>query len=399
MNSGVAQRQTLTEKQVLLLRWIADGCRAGALGDEYYRISAAALRNRGLVKTSGRGPTWSATITENGREYLARVDGPDPPIPREANVSVTEQLVNDVISADGVLLVPRRGWYSSDGVDYSRRARIAARQGKVPNGKRLTVTTVDRELEVRLVDAPGRSYDRAELAPVTVPERVGRYHPAARQFRECSERHEVSREQLPRATRIIHAIASEAKRRGWSVEGSSESENGYGRASWTGTKDGHLVITADEHVFTLRLVEKGVHTRGAWEEEVRRYRNVSRDWGYYRDRELPSGPHDAGATGKLVLELNPGTFHGGRQSRFADRQSWTLEERLPHLVREIEERILEARYDAEDRRVEAERAAEVARREAEERRRRWRALMDQAAECACCRTIARRSSASVRCLA
>jgi hypothetical protein len=62
----MAQRKTLTEKQVLLLRWIADGCREGILGDGYYRISAAALRNRGLVKISGRGPTWTATITKTG---------------------------------------------------------------------------------------------------------------------------------------------------------------------------------------------------------------------------------------------------------------------------------------------------------------------------------------------
>ncbi|HEX3511961.1 MAG TPA: hypothetical protein VHT27_12770 [Solirubrobacteraceae bacterium] len=376
----MAQRKTLTEKQVLLLRWIADGCRDGASDDGYYRISAAALRNRGLVKTAGRGPTWTATITEAGSEYLAKVDGPDPPVPREANVSVTEQLVNDVVSVGGVLRVPRRGWYSRDGVDYENRARMAARHGKVPNGKRLTVTAINRELEIRLVDAPGRRYDRAELAPVVVPERVGRYHPSARHFRERSERHEISREQLARATRIIHAIATEAERRGWSVQGSSESKNGYGRESWTGTKDGHLVITAQEHVFRLRLQEKGVHTRGAWEEEVRLYRNVSRGSVFYRDREYPSGPHDARATGLLVLELNPGSLHGGRQSRFADRQSWTLEERLPHLFREIEERILEAQYRAEDRRIEAEKAAEVARREAEERQRRWRVLMERAAE-------------------
>lgn len=376
----MAQRRTLTEKQVLLLRWIANGCPDGAVTDDYYRISAPALRNRGLIKTTGRGPSWSARITRAGRGYLALVDGPNPPIPREANVSVTEQLVNDVLSAGGVLRVPRRGWYSSDGINYENRARMAARHGKVPNGKRLTVRAIDRELEIRLVDAPGRSYDRAELAPVVAPRRVRRYHPAARLFRERSDRHEVSRAQVARATRLLHAIATEAEKRRWSVQGSSESKNGYGRESWSGTKDGHLVITAQEHVFCLRLQEEGVHTRGSCEGEVRLYRNVSRDSVFYRDREVPSGPHDANATGQLVLKLNPGSVHGGRQSRFADRQSWTLEERLPHLFREIEERILEAQHRAEDRCIEAEKAAEIARREAEERKRRWVVLMDRAAE-------------------
>jgi hypothetical protein len=376
----MAQRKTLTEKQVLLLRWIADGCPAGVMTDEYYRISAAALRNRGLVKTAGSGPRWTATITDAGGAYLAKVDGPEPPAPREANVSATEQLVRDVVSAGGALRVPRRGWYSSDGIDYENRARMAARHGKVPNGKRLTVTTIDRELEIRLVDAPGRSYDRPKLVPIVVAQRVGRYHPAARHFRERSERHEISREQLARATRIIHALACEAERRGWSAQGSSESENGYGRQSWTGAKDGHLVIAVKAHVVVLRLQEKGVHTRGPWEEEVRRYRSVSRGSAFYRGRELPSGPYDASAAGLLTLALNAEGLHGGRQSRFADCRSWTLEDRLAQLFREIDERILWAEYEAEDRRIAAETAAEIARREAEERRRRWHVLMDQAAE-------------------
>ncbi|MGZ4358012.1 MAG: hypothetical protein ACXVRU_14510 [Gaiellaceae bacterium] len=49
----MAQRKTLTEKQVLLLRWIADGCPEGVMEDEFHRISAAALRNRGLITTRG----------------------------------------------------------------------------------------------------------------------------------------------------------------------------------------------------------------------------------------------------------------------------------------------------------------------------------------------------------
>lgn len=265
----MAQRKTLTQKQVLLLRWIAEGCPDAVLDDPYHRISVAALRNRGLVKTSGRGPMWTATVTKVGREYLAQVEGPDPPTPREANVSVTQQLVNAVLAAGGALRVPRRGWYGADGVNYENRASLASRHGKVPNGKQLIVTAVERELEIALVDAPGRSYRRAELAPVPVPERIGRYHPTARHFRECSERHEVSRQQLPRATRIVHAIATEAERRGWSVQGSSESKNGYGRSSWTGIKDGHLVIAVGERVFHLRLQERGVHTRGKWQTEVK----------------------------------------------------------------------------------------------------------------------------------
>lgn len=112
----------------------------------------------------------------------------------------------------------------------------------------------------------------AELVPVTVPEKVARYHSAARQFRDRSERHEVSRVLIRRTTRIIHAVAVEAERRGWSVRVPSESTNGS--LNWTGVGAGHLQITVDAEAFWLRLHEHGVHTRGVWEEAVERYRNV-----------------------------------------------------------------------------------------------------------------------------
>jgi hypothetical protein len=215
-----------------------------------------------------------------------------------------------------------------------------------------------------------------------VPENVGRYHAVARQFRDRTERHEVSRALLPRVTRIVHAIAVEAERRGWSARASTESKNGYGRTDWTGTKDGHIQITAKQHEFWLRIQEDGVHTRGVWDEEVHRYRNVASDWAFYRDRELPRGVYDASATGRLKLELHGGGrwAYSGRQSRWADRQSWSLEERLPHLFREIEERIVEADHAAEQARIAAEKAAEAARQAADERERTWHVLMRQAEE-------------------
>ena len=54
---NMAQRKTLSEAQVALLRWIGDGCPAGVVEGDSHRISAAALRNRGLVKITG--PTAS----------------------------------------------------------------------------------------------------------------------------------------------------------------------------------------------------------------------------------------------------------------------------------------------------------------------------------------------------
>jgi hypothetical protein len=360
----MAQRKTLTEQQVSLLRWIAAGCPYGVMDGVHHRISVAALRNRVLVTISGRGSTWAAKITDAGQDYLAQLDGPNPPVPRQANVSVTQQLVDDVIAGGGVLRVPRRGWPSWKMPDYRHRALLAMRHGKVPDGKRLTVTVVDRELEIQLVDAPATRAAEPSSHRLRCRRGSGAITPAARQFRERSERHEVSRAQLQRAARIIHAIAVEAEKRRWTAR----------------TDAGDLTIIAQEHVFTLHLQEEGVRTRGPWEEAVDRFRGVSRDSYFYRDRELPTGAYDAAATGRLNLELNREWPFRGRQSRWGDRQSWTLEDRLPHLFREIEERIVEAERVAEERRVATERAAEAAKLEAEEHQRRWHVLMERARE-------------------
>lgn len=374
----MAQRKTLTETQVEVLRWIADGCPEGVMADDFHRISAAALRRRGLVTTSGRGASWKAKVTKAGGEYLRKVDGPVPPVPRQANVSVTQQLVDDVIAAGGTLRVPGHTAYGRDRIDYEGRARMAMVHRKVPDGKRLTVSWVGQELDIRLVDAPAD--EPAELAAIDVPAKVTRYHPAARAFRDGTGRHEISRDQVSRATKIIHTIAVEAERRGWSASVPEGSQDGYGHQAWTGAKDGHLRIEARGQEFWLRLQEDGIRTRGVWEAEVERYRHVSLGDSWYRDRKIARGPYDAQPSGQLKLELFCREYwiYRGRQSRWADRQSWNLERRLPHLFREIDERIVDAERVAEEKRIEAERAAEAGRRAAVERERQWHAIMEQA---------------------
>ena len=375
MKRGVAQRKTLTEQQVGILRWISEGCPDGVTEGDSHRVSAAALRRRGLITTSGRGPTWVAAVTEVGREYLEKVDSEDPPVPRQENTSVTQQLVEDVIAAGGALRVRRRRWYGEGGVDWENRALLAERYGKVPAGKRLEVVAVsDTELEVRLLDDP-RNPGRAELVKIAIPENIGRYHSAARRFRDGKACHEVSRAQLQRAVRIVHGIAIEAERRGWSVASSGGADGD--EDSEAGTR---LKIAAGGHDFWLRAYEKGVKERGPWEEQVQHYRDLALRWGSYGGRDYPSGPYDAGATGELNLQLTVRRdwIFRGHQSNWGDRASWKLEDRLAHVFREIEERIAKADRVEEEERIAAEKRADEERRAAEERERQWHVLMDRA---------------------
>jgi hypothetical protein len=360
----MAQPKTLTEAQIVVLRWISDGCPDGVMPDYHHRISAAALRSRGLVETRGRGETWAASITAAGKAYLAKVDGPEPPVPRQSHISVNDQVVGEIVASGGTLRIARAGYRDSAADDYVRRAHAAERRGKVPPGKLLIVRADRDEVELRLVDTDIADQPAdEELRPVSVPERVGRYHPAVRRFREQRDDHEVSRKQLQRASLLLQAVAAEAQRRGWEVE----------------PADGGIALGVHELTYALRLREEGVQARGHWEEQVHRYRRIRGDESWWGDRTLPRGPYDHDAMGKLSLVLaSDGPQLSGRQRTWSDRQSWSLEERLPHLFRELEERLVEARRLNERERILAEEAAERRRRDTEAHEERWRLLMEAA---------------------
>jgi hypothetical protein len=284
-------------------------------------------------------------------------------------VSVTQELVEDVIAAGGTLVVPSKSWRDPGSVDYRRRARLAEHLGKVPTGKLFAIRNLpDGNLEIELVSGPTMP-GGGKPKPIEVPEQISRYHPAAKSFRDGKDRHEVSRELVQRATRVVHVLSSEATARGWEVRAASRSPDAYGRESWTPSKDGHLVIETEDERFWFRLREGKVRLRGRWEQEVEHHRNVDPDSPWWRDREIPGGPYDANADGKLDLELFCGKryAYGDRQSRWGDRQRWSLEDRLTDVVLEIETRAAEAtRRDEEER----EAAAEAKRRAEEEARQR-----------------------------
>jgi hypothetical protein len=368
----MAQRNTLNEVQIAVLRWVAEGCPDNGVDGVSARISAGALRNRGLVRTSGRGPTWKATITAGGKDYLQQVDGPHPPVPRQPDGSVTQQLVNEVIAAGGSLRVPRKNWNDREGVDYERRARLAESYGKVPSGSRLVVKTASPdELLIELMTDGvaardgGADEPASELTPVRVPARLSKYHPVAHEFRDRTTLHEVSRKALSRVLRIVHALAVEAESRGHQVGCVRAHEDSYGRTEWKPAQDGQLVFAINGYQLKVRIWEKGAGQRGPYEHQLKRWKH---------DREQPfrlmqfverPKAYDSGASGELNIEALGSAY--GRQKAWGDRSRWKLEDRLANLLHELEVQAVEA----DERRLARE-------REEAERQRQWEAAMERA---------------------
>ena len=71
-------------------------------------------------------------------------------------MSVTQELVDNVVAAGGTLVVPAKSWRDPDSVDYRRRARLAEQHGKVPVGKLLAIRNLpDGKLRPALLLAGG----------------------------------------------------------------------------------------------------------------------------------------------------------------------------------------------------------------------------------------------------
>jgi hypothetical protein len=203
------------------------------------------------------------------------------------------------------------------------------------------------------------------LAPVPVPARLSKYHRLAREFRDRTNLHEVSRKTLPRVLRIIHALAVEAELRGYQVACVRVHDDNFGRSDWKPAQDGQFVFTINGHQLKVRIWEKGAGQRAPYEHQLKRWKH---------DREQPfrlmqfverPKPYDSGATGELNVEALGMAY--GRQKAWGDRSRWKLEDRLPNVLRELEVQALEA----EERRLARE-------REQAERQRQWEAAMERA---------------------
>jgi hypothetical protein len=297
---------------------------------------------------------------------MTKANSPKPADRQRARTpSKTEQFIADLIAAGGLLRVPY--WRREGEPDYRQRAIAAQRFGKVPPDKRLVMEHVrGGELEIRLED-PLPGTDDIVVQAVPVPARLSRPHRVAAHFRDDTDHHQVSRAMLSRSVRIVHALATEAERRGHQV--TNPNRPARERSARDAAKEAvpHLVITVGNHAYSLNVSEEKVLLRGVWEERKRAQERYRHQYPLYGSHERMK-PFDAEATGQLSISLvASGHRREGRAASWSDRKSWRLEDKLPQLFHELELRAVEDDH----------RAAEE-KREAEERQRQWERQMERA---------------------
>lgn len=67
----------LSVLQSEVLKWINDGCPGGVFEGYSHRIAARALADDRYITITGKGPTWTAKITQLGVELLKGIDDSD----------------------------------------------------------------------------------------------------------------------------------------------------------------------------------------------------------------------------------------------------------------------------------------------------------------------------------
>lgn len=310
-------RKPVNERQLEVLRWIADGCPEGVWEDFTYKTTAIALQGRHSAKVSKRGG-WHAEITDDGRYHLQHGEYPGEP-PREAR--------------------PRQAPLARPAP-----AEQAAAEPDEPE-------TLSSELkEAPSPPSPG----------VRVPAALRNPHPVIAALRDDRRRLGLTRSVRGRTLRVLQAIVTEAEHRGWSVREVRLHQNEYGY-SWLDSRD-HLVIDTGETSVGLRVLQRtdrSPHVPTADELDQQRR------WG--------ASPPKYEHTPNDYLRIEIDSRWDGRQHMWSEGKRGPIDQRLPAIFGEIELRHVEARErrlmarrieeEREQRRLEAVEQAKVQLRE------------------------------------
>lgn len=360
----------LSDRQVKVLAWVADGCPDGVWPDFTHKRTTYALADRGLVTVARRRHAWSAALTEQGRHYLDHgVYWPDSDEPARAQqlaessgggragtsdvtvlgssdpagrfLASPADLVTELQAGDGVLTVPNP--VPVVRAAYRRAISIAITDGLVPDGYVLRHKGRDHgDLVIRLLPRDEAAPAREQLPSIQMPKSLDALHDAVRQLRDhCPELLDVDESSRERAFLILQAIAEECDRRGYRFGLGTEGQSTF-------------QVSIGETGFAFALLEEYTRREVPDPDELATARY---EWQRVRSTVQKV------RSGRLVIRL------GERYSSvsWADRKRWTLTDKLPQLFAHIEQ----SAHDIAERNARAE-------RERQERHQAWQAALVQA---------------------
>ncbi len=313
---------TLNERQLTLLRRIAENSVPVLPSEHHLAVSIYALRSRRLVTTTGQRRFWTAAVTELGRFVL------EPGSVPEATKASPKGTPDNRSDRAPQPIVQARGSHAAKAV------------GRVEPPAILPVT------------------------PPAIPvlERLGRPHPIIAVTRDGAKRRSdgwldtmrtpgmlhvrVAPTSFRRVLRIAQSLILEAERRGHRVEKRAQDRECAGG----------LCIVVDGYPFELTFVEETdrrahVATKAELAQQAQ--------WSYHRIPEWDRFP-----SGRLQLRCG----HDAARPLATDRVRWRLEDRLDRALAEIErradalrQRAMEQQRRLEQQRLEWEQAMRVAR--------------------------------------
>lgn len=345
--------KSLNERQQALLQRIVDGGYRPSSGDA---TTTYALRSRGLLTTTSAYAYRTAEPTAAGCALIERqhvsdahagraAAAPEPVVVLEVASSHAELLDELARSVDHRLVLTdptpetRAAW--------RRLLHATRRQHATDDGMVLRHSGRARgDLVIWLKPRVDTSTTSTTVIAVDVPDRVLRPHPLVAALRTATvgsygwidtrrmpdvAHVRIARSSKQRTIRILHALTLEAQRRGHTVE----SRSGHRCAGGFG-------ISIDGHHAEVTVFEES-----RWVPHVLTAREKAR-----KARGFDSAPHwDDEATGRLVLRRG----HASAGSTLAaDRVRWQVEDRLGHVMDQLEQLAVVAEQ-RHLRRVEAQR--------------------------------------------
>jgi hypothetical protein len=359
----VIDRARLNERQLSLLKRVAEGDDLSgdeSLGD---RASAYALSNRGLIKTSKRGGVFTAAITGPGRARIAseqaaaeaqqprRSAGSGAPSASKRRAPDATVEIANARAAQAKELMAKLSVQSTFRVvqptedelaTWRKVVDFAKRNGFVPEGKRLEKNITSRkDLAIMLLDGAHPNTKPATpsagMPTVRVPETLRACHPVVAKLRDDERRLLMPKLQRRRCLLILQAVAAEAQRRGHRVKDEPVATD---RRAYYGdsvrARDGAIRVEVDGHGFAVRVSQVSPNSENPERSEA------------------------------LVIEV-PSYRVSNRQTKWPDGKRRKVEDVLDLIIPELETQAAEAKQ----RKIDEERAKA-------ERRANWEKAMTRA---------------------